>query len=348
MVMRKKDVKLGETLDSKNEGSLSGQTVGSLRFRSVAFEGKQSVEDAVKEAGRSGIYAYEFTDGTWYVGKSKNLPKRHIEHVHEYKHRNPPLTIKSMFFAPVSPRSAEALDRSETDAITWFAEKGYELNNVMKTSLPRGSRPVEIDTGMGFGVDIPWTRRNRPRLTGTRQLTTENGFAKEKLVRFERLKGLPYWDELLESLTRYVSELIPAPEKSYGTLWTLTALPSKRNGNRTLCCLSCGNLETLTLFDVSGDCCGFANVKLERHLAMFRRLPCGVEGYEADYRAARGVTTFSFDDLDGLARLMDREWFLDASYRLVAELMRKGPSMYRKYSCDPFADEVIHRMNSKL
>lgn len=68
-----------------------------------------------------------------------------------------------MFFAPMSSRSTEVLDRNGTEAITWFAEKGHELNKTMKTALPRRSRPAEIGTGAGCSIDIPWTREDRPR-----------------------------------------------------------------------------------------------------------------------------------------------------------------------------------------
>ena len=61
--------------------------VGKLSFKMLEIDGKASIATDLCDGDVRGIYAYEFTDGTWYVGKSTDVRTRHVQHMHEYRHR---------------------------------------------------------------------------------------------------------------------------------------------------------------------------------------------------------------------------------------------------------------------
>lgn len=107
-----------------------------LVFRELRLDGQRSIAKDVPDDGCQGIYAYEFKDGTWYVGKSIDVRSRHQQHLHDWRQETPPLVPARMLFAEVKGDET-LLDRAETEAIAQFA-RGHELRNIMKTSLPGG------------------------------------------------------------------------------------------------------------------------------------------------------------------------------------------------------------------
>ena len=72
-----------------------------LYFKQLELDGKASISTDLTDEQASGIYAYEFTDAMWYVGKSKNVKARHVQHMHEYRHEYPIRIPKRMLWAEV-------------------------------------------------------------------------------------------------------------------------------------------------------------------------------------------------------------------------------------------------------
>lgn len=58
-----------------------------LIFRRIDVSVRSALSAELAPGERKGIYLYEFTDGTAYVGKSVDMVARHAQHLHEYKHR---------------------------------------------------------------------------------------------------------------------------------------------------------------------------------------------------------------------------------------------------------------------
>mgnify|MGYP003105274076 CR=1 FL=1 len=137
-----------------------------LHFKQLELDGKASISTDLTDEQASGIYAYEFTDAMWYVGKSKNVKARHVQHMHEYRHEYPIRIPKRMLWAEVRGNERQ-LDYAETQAIVWFEQRGYPLLNVMKTERSRGEMSAAVDAGAGWSAPIPWERerRYRPRRT---------------------------------------------------------------------------------------------------------------------------------------------------------------------------------------
>ena len=307
-------------------------TKSKLRFKELDIEGRASISTDLTDEEARGIYVYEFTDGTYYVGKSNDVRSRHVQHLHEYRHMDPQLFPKKMLWAPFSGTDQE-LDFAETQTIAKYESDGKDLRNKMKTGRPGGSLEVIVDTGEGWGVPIPWDRERLPK--STRTFTYDEDV--DKLKQFKKLQALPEYDQLLEILAWYVQETIPAPADTAGSLWIASAMPSTYG---RICCITCQNAETFVVFedgafDKPGPW-GFINIKPEEDLMV----PdwCDVElGY---YENLRTCIRFMFNNLNEMAFVLSISKMLDCCYRVNSELMRKGASMMRRYN-NPYLVEAI-------
>ena len=305
-----------------------------LRFKPLEINGRESISTDLTDEQAFGIYAYEFTDGMWYVGKSTDVRKRHVQHIHDYRHENPPRIPKTMLWAHVGGDDQQ-LDYAETEAISWFEQKGYQLLNVSKTGRPRGDIEVIVDTGAGWGVPIPWERENLPKSTRAFEYEPDDN----KRKRFEQLQAMDCYDRLIKLLRRYVAKTIPAPADTAGTLWIVTALPTTHKSSR-LCTLSCQNAETLVFF--KGDASnpepfGFVNVKRPEG----GRLPLWWNKKRNEYGSLSKCMTLYFENLAEADRLLRDERALDSCYRANAELMRRGASMYRRYTNPYLVEDIL-------
>lgn len=152
-----------------------------------------------------------------------------------------------------------------------------------------------------------------------------------------------------------------------GILWTVTALPSTARRTRAAT-LSCQNLEVLV---IGRDGSGFINGKdvpdekleecIKHDMAPMKRAGWRFRGNTivapngqsarrlarpAEYANADNVFSLEFENLDQLNLLLRDPLTLLWSYRLVAELLRRGPSMYRKFNNPYLAAKVLHECPS--
>lgn len=81
---------LSESRNSTKRTTVPSPKAGKLRFKPLEIDGRESISTDLTDEQAFGIYAYEFTDGMWYVGKSIDVRKRHVQHMHDYRHEEPP------------------------------------------------------------------------------------------------------------------------------------------------------------------------------------------------------------------------------------------------------------------
>lgn len=310
-----------------------------LHFRSINIEGKCPLSADIDNNEARGIYAYEFTDGSWYIGKSIDVRKRHVEHLHEYKQRDTPLVLRQMLWASLPHATERQLDHAETKAIAHFERKGYQLQNVLKTNRPKGNAAIVVDTGGGFGVAIPWDRTHLPK---SKKVFTFQDDA-SKFERFQKMQNRSDFNEVLMLLSTYVEKTIPAPADTAGLLWVATARPSTGNGSR-LCCISCQNAETLVLvISNSGK-------KIHGYLNMKRsedgKLPYRWKRVKGRYKTLPNCYHLFFGNLDSLAQYLKNKDVLDCCYRANAELMRRGVSLYKRFNNPYLTKAILERIEA--
>lgn len=315
-----------------------------LALKKLQLDGSRSIAKDVHAHDCRGIYAYRFTDGSWYVGKSVDVRKRHQEHLHEYRHLKPALVMESMYFAPVRSNDPRVLDKAETHAISWFTKKGYRIRNISKTEQPGGTDPIFIEFDGKFGIEIPWERGKRPKGTGMGKLVVDGAMSAAKMHKFRDLAALPLYGELRRLTCHYIFETIPAPSDTVCRLWIATAMPDRGSGG-PISCISCGNLEVLTCFlsEDEHDVFGYLNMKDPRDGSKPWRCR-GLRRWNfrsIKYRAANHVVSASFRSLSGLEQLLSSEVVLNWCYRLNAELMRRGSCMYTRFANGYFIEDLL-------
>lgn len=312
--------------------------VDGITFRSLKLDGERSIAADLPDGACCGVYAYEFDDGTWYVGKATDVRRRHVDHLHEWRHDEPPKRAVRILFAELPANDPGLLDRAETRAIHAFVDAGYDLTNVMKTSSPRGARAVRVSIDGTFGVEVPWSRAERESAKVDRAKARDLSALKTRDARkrLDWMMGHDGADELVRLLGKLAAEALPSPAATAGVLWAATAR-TRGNGLERLCCLSVGNVEVLTAFPGKHRISGFVNMKAKerdvdgslreaRFPAALKR--AGFRAGLAGYRAADGVLRVDFWSLDELSRILERDDVLDHVYSLAAELVRKGSCMH--------------------
>ena len=337
-----------------NKNSLpipSNISIGQFHFKELTLDGARSIFGSVADDHCSGIYAYEFTDGTWYVGLAKDVRKRHAQHVEEYRHKQPPLVMRRMLFAEIPHADRTTLEQCETEAIAWFeAQPGISLNNITKTSQPGGLHTIDVSVDGTFGIVVPWERAKRNEdCAEDADLNVYKDESRQQ--RFERLVASPDSKRLIDIASYYVEQTMPSPRASVGVLWTATAFPA---GNaKTALRISCGNLETLVISLDGLRYHGFVNFKMSRkHGARSGKFSkartlldhgkfAGLISFPK-YRISSGVASISFASLHQLEAILRDPSILDACYQLNAEQMRRGPSMNQASNNGYLCEALLH------
>ena len=291
-----------------------------LRFRRIDVSARSALSAELAPGERKGIYCYEFTDGTCYVGKSVDMVERYAQHLHEYKHRPDfeGVGIATAYFAIVDAACDDAeLDELETIAIAAAEAKGCELRNLLKVGRPGGDAGLLLDMD-GHGMrSLPWGRADRSCGLPAAELGEPTASQRE---RFERLCHLPEREAILDVLALYAGTVLQEPANTAGLYWTATAYPSRKR--MPAACVTCGTLETLVVFADGDTPYGYVNIKRPDGdkglppIAPWRLLDYG-------YKAANGVCTCEFSSIDELRRLLGRPRFADWAYRLAIECFRR-------------------------
>lgn len=295
-----------------------------LVFRCVDVSARSAVAAALAPGQRKGIYMYEFFDGTCYIGKSLNMVERYAQHAHEYKHRCDfdGVDIKRAYFAPVSPDVSDAeLDNLETLAIRRAEKEGRNLRNILKTNRPGGDASLLLDLDGERMRSLPWDRSG---LTADLPAALFPEATSSQLERFEKLKSLPGYHNLVRSLSVYASETLQESANTAGLYWSASAFPRRRGAPAV--CVTCGLLEALVIFANGGSFSGFLNVKRPEGAVVFPGIAPWRFSYYG-YKAVQGVLTYEFNSLRKLDRALASPRFLDWAYRLNIECFRSAKNL---------------------
>ena len=291
-----------------------------LRFRRIDVSARSALSAELAPGERKGIYCYEFTDGTCYVGKSVDMVERYAQHLHEYRHRPDfaGVGIAAAYFASVGEDCGDAeLDELETSAIAAAEAEGRELRNLLKVGRPGGSSGLLLDMDGRRMRSLPWDRADRTSVLSAAELGEPTASQRE---RFERLCRLPEGEALLDVLALYAGTALQEPANTAGLYWMATAYPSRKRTPAV--CVTCGTLETLVVFADGDAPYGYVNVKRpDNDKGLPPVAPWRLSDY--GYKAADGVRTCEFTSIDELRRLLSRPRFADWTYRLAIECFRR-------------------------
>ena len=291
-----------------------------LQFRRIDVSARSALSVELAPGERKGIYRYEFTDGTTYVGKSVDMVERYAQHLHEYRHRPDfaGVEVAAAYFASVDEDCGDAeLDELETSAIAAAEAEGCDLRNLLKVGRPGGSSGLLLDMDGREMRSLPWDRADRTSVLPAAELGEPTASQRE---RFEGLCRLPEGEALLDVLALYAGTALQEPANTAGLYWTATAYPSRKRTPAV--CVTCGTLETLVIFADGDAPYGYVNVKRpDGDKGLPPVTPWRLRDY--GYKAASGVRTCEFTGIDELSRLLSRPRFADWAYRLAIECFRR-------------------------
>lgn len=317
---------------SNSKSRRSGLPYG-LTFRSIDGSIPTAASLILPPNERRGIYVYEFTDGTAYVGRSVDMARRLADHRHDYRHE-PRLMgkqIQRASFASVSDDVSDAeLDEFETQTIRWAESKGYDLINELKVNRPGGAADISVVLADGSMPTIPWKRDMRTNSLAAATFPSPSASQKSRFDRFERN---PATRALIASFARYVAETIPEFAKLAGTHWSITAYPSRAPRADSACaaCITCGTLETLVVWSNGIKVFGYINCKRPEDDLLPRPLHPSAS-LRTCYRAADGIVRYEFRNKAALDKLFDDPRILDWCYRLNVEMIRKSANPQARWT----------------
>lgn len=314
-----------------------------LVFRSIDGSIPSAASLALPAEERRGIYLYEFTDGTAYVGRSIDMARRLSDHRHDYRHDPRHPNIRQAHFAPVSDDVTDAeLDDIETRAIHWAEQHGFDLINELKVNRPGGSADLAVILDGGAAPLLPWDRARRTNMLEPAALPAPT---KSQKQRYSRFLATPALSSLMDDIGRYVAETIPEFASLAGTRWSITAFPPRANRpyDDAVCaaCITCGTLEALIIWTDGTNIYGRINCKRPEGDRAFKPFYPSLPGHNF-YRAAEGIVSYTFWNRPAFERMLKDKRLLDWCYRLNVEMMRKGTNPQARWTNPSLTSDVVN------
>lgn len=285
----------------------------------------------------TGIYVLVFANGEEYVGQTINFMKRFTQHQHRWD------DIVKVRFAPVAKKY---LDEAEA---TLIAQRGvdYRLRNLMLTSRPLGSSPLDVTIDPQIQQQWLETREDfKPsRISKERiDVAHSRGIKNEK---FDSLLEHPFGEAVIDTVAEYVHQVIPFPEQTEHYLWTATAMPStnRRKDHQRLATLSIQNVEMLYIFEEleDGEWLPFTAI----NTAVMENPPSDFEEFmdiHSYYRTAGPVNRIFYQGIYGLEDFFAESEILRAARSLALGQMRKGRAMFSRFHNQAMTDAVFLRI----
>ena len=300
-------------------------------FESVL--GRASVADLVPAKKRKGIYVLGFRTGEAYVGLSKDVTIRFVQHrrVHDDIEWFTSKSVPTTRLADEECRCLESIERS-----------GVKLRNVALASFAPPTADLDLV--------VSKRQQNRFLASGTARSETEAiarafDLRRKHLKRFGALMAHPLGLDALFCLAAYVRFAIPCPAQTQIAFWSCTALPGR--GDLIRVNLHWQEVFTIAAVDQSLSCSlhlarqplsqqyGSSLSAIRKHLrpvevTSHRYVPGGQDQME--------IVAHDRESLENVLALHPVQ---RAIRELNLRLMRKGPSMWGRSHCPQLADVAL-------
>lgn len=305
--------------------------------------GRLSIADLVpKSENRCGIYLLEFANGEFYVGQAINVCRRYGQHCQTYN------DITKLTFKCVTP---DKLNKEEKQIIQTLEKIGFRLRNIIHTSITYSPSPlIEImspEEQKRWQEDIYYSN-----LTGDRLDDPE--LRNKYTTKFSRLMSLPYAEDIVGVLKKYVLKCIPVPILSEKNYWSCSCLSQKISTEQIL--YSRININQQAVFHAytfqdqplfswhiskSPLTTTFRKrIRVYRRYWQFRLLPTS-QRYQPGGQDQFTIQTVGENALQDALNMLDDPDFLHAIRTFNLRLMQKGPTWFYRYHCFQLADRFF-------
>lgn len=300
--------------------------------------GRVSIAKNYGPGNRCGIYILYFSNGEFYVGQTKDVTRRFVQHLRSHH------DIEKLTFKRVARKN---LDAEERHVAKVLEGQGFTLRNILLTSIPKGKS--DFDLVMPLEDQTKWLDDySYLDIEGDRVIEPE--LRRKYQERFLRLTGMPHADKAILGLQHYVRRGIPAPVRSEIAFWACSCLPNYHNKQVTI-------YSRLNIFWQEVFTAYFENNQLwfSLHLAL------SVLEYEFGTSLVGLASEHPFVSVDShtyarggpdqinliakgsitLQRLLEDERIVRAVRLFNLRLMKKGPCTFSRYHCMDLADRLL-------
>lgn len=309
------------------------RTLGFQPFMDVSA--RVSMSDVCgKEA--CGIYILRFCDDSFYVGQSRNIARRFLQHRKNFG------DIAAITFRKC--RIAD-LDRAENAAIAAMEER-YKLRNIALTTLPQISE-CELDEIMPVARQEEWLANPVPTFeAGKRIEDPVLRYRTEKRCK-KLLEDEHFRETFLPVMQRYVRLCIPEPWLTEITWWGCSCLPPY---NRGIIIYSRINLRFQEVFTAchipkSGEDIYSWHIALSPISDCFRDIypsPGSIELSSNIYPAGGSdqLCIRAYDEASAM-KLLEQPDFILAAKKFNLARMRTGAQPWAKFHAPGLADALL-------
>lgn len=300
-------------------------------------QGRDSIADLFPSGKRCGLYILQFSDGEIYAGQALDVTRRYVQH------RKVHCDIEKIRFRRVAKKNLNEEER----ALIWMLEhEGYRLRNITFTSIPRGES--DFDLIMSVDKQERWLKdTSYVDLNGSRVVDPE--LRRKYSRKFQRFAALPYSNEIMNVLRKYVHAGIPAPLRSELSFWACSCLPSYSYPNETV--YSRINIHWQEVFTASvyeGDIVFSFHLALspleeafgKSLLPLLEKFP-SLEATEHFYEpGGQNQINLVIEGAESAEIFMQQKEIVSAMRLFNLRLMKKGACAYSRYHCMDLADRL--------
>jgi hypothetical protein len=184
--------------------------------------GRVSIADIYRPGNRCGIYILYFSNGEFYVGQTRDVTRRFVQHLRIHH------DIEKLTFKRVARKN---LNSEESTIAAILEGQRFKLRNILLTSIPKGES--DFDLIMPVEDQDRWLAGyNYSDAHGTRLIEPE--LRRKYHGHFLRLLGMPHAEEAIAGLQHYLRIGIPAPLRSEVSFWACSCLPNFHNKQITI------------------------------------------------------------------------------------------------------------------
>lgn len=311
----------------------SARSLGFPPLQSVA--GRATIADLVRPGQRTGVYLLGFRTGEAYVGLSKDVASRFIQHCRCH------LDIEWFTFKRIPAPKLAKEERRCIDAVERY---GLDLRNVALTSFAPPSADLDALISESEQQKFLVSGKARAEL---QTIPRADDLRRKHLNRFGTLIAHPCGAEAVSGLAAFLRVAVPCPAQTQVAFWSVSAMPGTLAGD--LLRVNAHWQELFSAFVDQGRTCFLMLVakrpltdawgptlkKLGEHLidVELSNSHLAPGGQDQLCLIARGRTA--------LDRTLALRPVKKAMREFTLRLMRKGPSMWGRSHCPQLVDSAL-------
>jgi len=296
-------------------------------------KGRASIADMYQPGQRCGIYILQFDNEEYYAGKAIDVTRRFVQHSKVHS------DISTIIFKQVQ---SDRLDEEERTVIQTLERTGYNLRNIVFTSIPKGES--DFDVLMPVEQQEQWLHGTKSDREASQYRVNDPIFRNKYRRTFNQFMESGQAEAVIFLLNQYVAQCIPIPNETEISFWSVTCCPAKNIFSR----ININWQEVLTIMidqDELWISLHLAESPFEQHSSKsivdkFNQYPY-IEIYDHKYDPGGSDQINFVFAAEWLSKLLNDESAITAMRVFNLRLMKKGPCNFGRFHCMDLADRIL-------